>query len=437
MANLDPTLGAATVNIVDDVSGVSAGVTADFRLKVDALVSTSPALTDQTGSGTISAVSQTVVITPSGRNGLGVSITGTWVGTLQLEFNNGDGVWYADDWVDHANGTAISSISTNSGLFAVVGGHAQVRLRASAWTSGTATVTWNLSVESGYSEVFQVDPREMKVSDHGEVTTSAPSYTNGSVKPLSLDTAGNLRVSPSSAAALNPGTVGAGESSNNRAYQTTYEITLGNSGVEGNIILLRNPTGSGKKAYIRGITFSNTQGAAKSTIARVYQNPTLSTAAVTFTGAGDLVNLTAHGYINGDLVSFATIVTTTGIVINTNYYVVGATANTFQVSLTSGGSAINLVTNGTGTIYRAGASLAPVSMNIGGGAPTSAIVVTVIPLTSSLGTKLSVAAQTNEQATLDYDWGLILNAGQSLLITGTGTANNVPMVVNVIWSDAT
>ncbi len=72
--------------------------------------------------------------------------------------------------------------------------------------------------------------------------------------------------------------------------------------------------------------------------------------AVTFTDTGDTVDLTAHGLINGDTVSFSVITTTTGIVIDTVYYVVGATANTFQVALTAGGAAIALTNNGTGTL---------------------------------------------------------------------------------------
>jgi hypothetical protein len=74
---------------------------------------------------------------------------------------------------------------------------------------------------------------------------------------------------------------------------------------------------------------------------------------VTFTDAGDLVNLASHGLSNGDEVSFATIVTTAGIVTNRIYYVVNATAGTFQVAATLGGPALALTTNGSGTLrYR-------------------------------------------------------------------------------------
>ena len=72
--------------------------------------------------------------------------------------------------------------------------------------------------------------------------------------------------------------------------------------------------------------------------------------AVTLQTTANTVTLNSHGIPNGTLVSFATIVTTTGIVVYTPYYVVNATTNTFQVSLTSGGSAITLTNNGSGTI---------------------------------------------------------------------------------------
>lgn len=72
----------------------------------------------------------------------------------------------------------------------------------------------------------------------------------------------------------------------------------------------------------------------------------------TFTDVGDLVTASSHGFVNGDSVSFSVITTTTGISINTTYWVVNAAANTFQVSLTKGGAAINLVSNGTGTIKK-------------------------------------------------------------------------------------
>ena len=75
-----------------------------------------------------------------------------------------------------------------------------------------------------------------------------------------------------------------------------------------------------------------------------------SSRSVTFTDSGDIVTLSAHGYSNGQAVQFSVITTTTGIVINTTYYIVGATTNTFQVASTEGGTALALTNNGTGTL---------------------------------------------------------------------------------------
>ena len=75
--------------------------------------------------------------------------------------------------------------------------------------------------------------------------------------------------------------------------------------------------------------------------------------ACTFQDTGDTVTATSNGLSDGDEVSFATIVTTTGIIINTIYYVVNSGANTFQVAATLGGAALPLTTNGSGTFrYR-------------------------------------------------------------------------------------
>jgi len=107
-------------------------------------------------------------------------------------------------------------------------------------------------------------------------------------------------------------------------------------------------TSSGTTSGSTTVTLANTSSLA--TGMEVTGTGLTDTRAVTFTDAGDLVNLTAHGIPNDKIVSLQTIVSTTGIVIKTAYFVVGATANTFQLSLTEGGAAINLVTNGSGTL---------------------------------------------------------------------------------------
>lgn len=70
---------------------------------------------------------------------------------------------------------------------------------------------------------------------------------------------------------------------------------------------------------------------------------------VTFTDAGDTVNLNSHGLVEGDAVLFTSITSTTGISANTVYYVGGTiTANAFQIAATKGGAALTLTTDGSG-----------------------------------------------------------------------------------------
>ncbi len=71
---------------------------------------------------------------------------------------------------------------------------------------------------------------------------------------------------------------------------------------------------------------------------------------VTFTAATDTVNRTAHGYSNGMIVRFYNITTTTGLDQGQAYYIINAAADSFQVSLTGGGSAVTLTNDGSATL---------------------------------------------------------------------------------------
>lgn len=58
---------------------------------------------------------------------------------------------------------------------------------------------------------------------------------------------------------------------------------------------------------------------------------------------------TAHGFINGDIVRVSTAGTLpTPLVVATDYYIVNSAANTFKISATNGGSAIDITSTGSG-----------------------------------------------------------------------------------------
>lgn len=71
--------------------------------------------------------------------------------------------------------------------------------------------------------------------------------------------------------------------------------------------------------------------------------------AVTAAASGSVFTSTAHGYANGDVVTLVgldaaglTALNASGVTADYRYYVVSSTTNTFQLSLTSGGSAITV-----------------------------------------------------------------------------------------------
>jgi hypothetical protein len=77
-------------------------------------------------------------------------------------------------------------------------------------------------------------------------------------------------------------------------------------------------------------------------------------AVTALTIATDLLTVGAgHGIVEGDPVYLASLVTTTGVAINTQYYAKNVGATTLGLSLTPGGALIDLTGgNGTGNLVR-------------------------------------------------------------------------------------
>jgi surface protein len=131
----------------------------------------------------------------------------------------------------------------------------------------------------------------------------------------------------------------------NLASGAVRTITItGNYGADTAI----SKTTCGTTAGSRTVTQSNTSSLQVGM--QVSGTGVTTAVAVTFQDAEDTVTRTAHGLDNGTIVSFSTITSTTGIAIYTQYYVINATADTFQLSATSGGAAIALTTNGSGNM---------------------------------------------------------------------------------------
>lgn len=75
---------------------------------------------------------------------------------------------------------------------------------------------------------------------------------------------------------------------------------------------------------------------------------------VSFTPGTDRVNLTSHGFTTDDVLTFRVVgpgALPGGLNLGTQYFVISVLANTFQVSLTFGGTAVDVTDSGSGTIY--------------------------------------------------------------------------------------
>lgn len=72
--------------------------------------------------------------------------------------------------------------------------------------------------------------------------------------------------------------------------------------------------------------------------------------------ATDLITLNAHGLTNGDSIRFSNVGLATPLTTTDVYYVVSASTNTFSVSLTKGGTAVNITADGT-VIWNEGTAL--------------------------------------------------------------------------------
>lgn len=142
----------------------------------------------------------------------------------------------------------------------------------------------------------------------------------------------------------------------------------------------------------------------------------------TITGTGDLttdiITITDHGFVSGQAVTFSVLTTGAGLTVGLVYYVIAANlaANTFQVSATSGGSAVNITTSYTVMTVRPAASSPAAALAVDS-APASNVsaVIRAIVLPNST---------TSSQATATYsvDGAIAIMDGVAFITKGSAAA---------------
>jgi hypothetical protein len=115
--------------------------------------------TDRAASGNLTAAGQSVAVSTSGSSTSIFSITGTWVATLNFEASvDGGSNWFS------VYSTAINfsfqplSLTTSNGQYVIVsGGFSNLRVRCSAYTSGTVIVAVNTATGQQNSSARLLD----------------------------------------------------------------------------------------------------------------------------------------------------------------------------------------------------------------------------------------------------------------------------------------
>jgi len=111
---------------------------------------------DLSGTGTIAALNGAVVATTHGCGSCTFNVTGTWVATLSFQGTIDSVNWFTVYGADIGTDIITQFISTNVPVTIPCGGLSQVRLIATAYTSGTANIAWNAG--SATKEVIVLSP---------------------------------------------------------------------------------------------------------------------------------------------------------------------------------------------------------------------------------------------------------------------------------------
>lgn len=220
IANAGANLNTSALNLETTQSAMSAKLPATIGQKpmatsfAVAIASDQSSLpisnqTDINSSGTLGALNAAVPISSSGSATVVVELTGTWVGTVTFEGSNNNFVTSQPVVSVFLGGPQIAaSTATTNGFYSVLSaGFAKVQARVSAYTSGSASVLVNSASGLRIVVPLNLNPDNNITKPGAAVTTVAPTYTNGTTNPLSLNTSGGLRVESSVSDVTASGTI--------------------------------------------------------------------------------------------------------------------------------------------------------------------------------------------------------------------------------------
>lgn len=114
-----------------------------------------PPRSDVTGTGTIAALNGTVAVATNGCSTIVFNVTGAWVATVALQATTDNVNWFSTLYTTPGSGESeFITITSPNPLIVNCGGYLQVRLIATAYTSGTVAVAYNAGAGTNVLEVI-------------------------------------------------------------------------------------------------------------------------------------------------------------------------------------------------------------------------------------------------------------------------------------------
>jgi hypothetical protein len=149
----------------------------------------------RTATGTITANGGSVTMNTADMNTCRFIISGTWSGTIGVKVQAPDmQTWLTVSVYPYApGGASVSSITANGQWKMACSSQQAVQVVATAWTSGTATVSIAASTSTDIVDVTQGTASNLNFSPNTVYNSSPPTPSAGASTPLQGDASGNLK----------------------------------------------------------------------------------------------------------------------------------------------------------------------------------------------------------------------------------------------------
>lgn len=249
---------AAGVPILLGQKAMSASIPAVLASDHSTIPSYTP---DLSGTGALGALDAAVTVNTQGMGMANFNVTGTWVGTIRAEgYVNGDWV----SIVSLGSGQGVFVTSTANDIFKVAcAGYSQVRVRMSAYTSGSATVNWDAGQAVNIFQVWNTNASSLKCQPQGVSASGATNSGNpvkiSHVYNSSLPTPSTGQTIDSQANAFGEHAIQFRNKFLNIAGNATttvksgagrlHGISINNNTTNGTITVYDNTAGSGTKIF--------------------------------------------------------------------------------------------------------------------------------------------------------------------------------------------